>query len=217
MDFNSYFNYAYRLWTFDENVHGELRESQAPSIGTNYLFFSVIGFVMGIIFILSELVGTSVFSGSELVFYLIGALFGAIILIPLSYLIFSLWSQLWINIFGGDQPLSKTFELFTYIYIPSFIVGATILVIQTILGLFIRNETALILASLPLNLISFGVGVYAIAVIIKTFSITHNMQALNVVLAGAISFVTLFLMLLITGLIIGFVIGFLVGFNNLLV
>ena len=217
MDLNSYLNYAYRLWTFDENVHTELRESQAPSIGTNLIVFSILGLIIGIVFAISGFVGTSALSGTELVFYSVGAIVGGIILVPVGYLLFSLWSQIWINIFGGDKSFSKTYELFTYIYIPSFIVSIIIFVLQTILAVFIKSETGLILATLPLNLVSFAVGIYGIAVVVKTFSITHNMQILNVVLAGIISFITLFLILFIVGFIIGFVIGFMIGFDSLLV
>ena len=124
MDIGSYFNYALRLWKFDESAAQELRDSEASSFWMSFLLIAIFGAIIGSVSVVAEMFNPiNDLAGIGIALYLVGGIIGSIILVPLFYLLGMLWSQMWINIFGGDRKFLKTFEVFACIYIPSFIVG----------------------------------------------------------------------------------------------
>ena len=217
MDLSLYFNYALRLWKFDETAAQELRENETPSIWNSLLVIVVFGLILGIITTVEQLLIFGFSGPVEIIGFLLGAILGGTIIWILFYLFISLWSQIWINIYEGDRKFLKTLQVFLCIYIPSFIFIIILTSAELLLRIITSSESLLLIFEIIIMLISITIGIYVTFVIVKTFSVTHNLGIRNAFVAGLISTFTITILFFIIGIIIGFIIVFMIGFDSLLV
>lgn len=201
MDIGSYINYALRLWKFDESAAQELRDSEASSFWMSLSVIAIYGGIIGFFLILEMILNHNLYKPMEMLGYLVGILIGLFILVPLFYTIIILWSHMWINIFGGDRGFLKSLEIFTSVYLPAILFGILVFSYLYIVLMTIANLVTIIIAII-LYLIYMGLGIYSVFVIVKTFSITHNMGIGNAILAGVVFYFTIFLISFIAGFVI---------------
>lgn len=206
MNVKDYFIYSFRMWKFDESALEELKEKEASSIWTSLSIAAIYGALFAIVFIIISLLTEINRSPSEFYGYLLGTVIGGVIVVPLIYLVITLWNYLWIKIFRGDKGFLKTLEIFMCIYMPilffSLVSFILLLIILTIMFVLSANPAFVVFVLLFPYFVMWGLGIYAIFVIVKTFSVTHNMGIPRAFLAGFVSNMFIMFIFIVIGLIL---------------
>lgn len=124
---------------------------------------------------------------------LVGSVFISLLVIPF-YFLGILWNHLWIKLFKGEGNFSKTFKVFVITSIPYFFYGVLSSIFSTIVEfLVIIGGEGFYLLNLLLSPISLAIFVYYCVIIVKTVTISHNMNVEKAILAGICSFLGFFI------------------------
>lgn len=202
MDVNEYIKSSFKLWKLDEEEALKLREEEYP-IKYGFFLVLIIYLVITLISFLIEFSSINDIMGLFSPFALISLIIFLIFLIGFIFLSF-LWSHMWIKIFGGDENLKKTVEVFLILFFPITLVSFILTTISSILEITIGENLISLLISAIIYLL---VGIYNLIIIVKTFSITHNLGILKSFFAGLTSMIIIYIIIAIVLVLLAFLIG----------
>ncbi|MCH8519607.1 MAG: hypothetical protein LAT82_02530 [Nanoarchaeota archaeon] len=192
MDYIDYIKSSFNLWKLDKKEAQKVSDNTYPILIGSILVAITMTIVLLFTFLPEIIVpsGDLIFEGINIAPFLLllAPVFGvlSVVFMFLSFL----WSYLWIKVFGGSRDLKKTIEVFLVIQVPFLLFNIIISVIDSIIlilaGLF--SEFIALFAFVTV-MITFAFTVYYFVVVVNTISITHNMDVIKTVLAGAVSIV----------------------------
>lgn len=193
MDIIKYFQTALKLWIFDEKAIQEVKENEYPILIGALLIF-VIGLVTSSLTILQEIITQPPVEESMLAYLGFSLSYSSLVLvIPIAllsltlYLVFFVWSHLWIKIFGGKLALKKTLEIFLLILCVNLFIGILSSVLTFMIMIFIVNQFLSIILTLILGFIMFGIFVWGLVVVVNTISKVHDMDFGKTIGAGLLA------------------------------